>query len=138
MTATLPPVPSSMFHLAFPIADLAAARAFYVDVLGGRVGRTTPHWIDVLLWGAQITLHERPEQVLDRAARGVRHFGAVLSWLEWELLAERLTPAGVAFASPPRQQHIGTPREEAKLLLEDPSGNLIEVKAYRDPAAVFG
>ena len=35
---------SQPFHLAFPVHDLAAARAFYGDLLGCPEGRSADHW----------------------------------------------------------------------------------------------
>ena len=51
------------FHLAFPVDDLAAARAFYGGVLGCPEGRSDAAWIDFNLFGHQIVAH------LDPAAR---------------------------------------------------------------------
>jgi extradiol dioxygenase family protein len=70
-------------------------------------------------------------------AQGVRHFGAILPWSHWQALAERLVDAGCEFAAPPRITYAGTVSEQAKMLLRDPSGNLVEIKAYRDAPAVF-
>lgn len=128
MTATT----RHVFHLAFPVRDLAQARAFYVERLGARVGREGDAWLDILLWGHQITLHERPDEVLPREEQGVRHFGVVLPWAEWEALAERLRADGGGFLHEPRVLHAGTRREQAKLHLEDPSHHVLEIKAYRD------
>jgi len=127
-----------IFHLSLPVADLDDARAFYEGILLGKVGRETPEWIDILLWGHQITLQLRPQEVLPRASQGTRHFGAVLPWSDWEALAERLQSLDVRFLDPPTILHASTPDEQAKLYLEDPSFNVIEIKAYRDFAAVLG
>ena len=45
------------FHLAFPVHDLDAARAFYRDVLGCDEGRSSADWIDFDLYGHQIVAH---------------------------------------------------------------------------------
>ena len=45
------------FHLAFPVDDLAAARAFYAGVLGCDEGRSSEEWIDFSLFGHQIVAH---------------------------------------------------------------------------------
>src|SRR6476659_5232379 len=121
-----------IFHLAFPVADLAASKDFYCRVLGAGVGRENPEWLDVLLWGHQITLHRRPDEVLSVERRGKRHFGVVLPWSEWQALVDRLRRDGVAFLEEPANLLAGTPEEQAKLYLEDPSHNVIEIKAYRD------
>jgi len=60
-----------IFHLAFPVADLAAAERFYTTYLDATVGRRTSRWIDLLLFGHQLTLHERDFDAVfgaDRAA----------------------------------------------------------------------
>lgn len=127
-----------VFHLSFPVRDLAAAKAFYCGVLGARVGRDNEKWADILLFGHQLTLHQRPDEVLSPELRGVRHFGAILPWSEWEALANAIEAAGARFVSPPTVSFPGTPREQGKLLLCDPSDNLIELKAYRNAHAAFG
>jgi len=127
-----------VFHLSFPVRDLAAAKAFYCGVLGARVGRDNEKWVDILLFGHQLTLHQRPDQVPAPDQRGVRHFGAILPWPAWEALAKEIEAAGAEFSSPPTVSFAGTPREQGKLLLCDPSDNLIELKAYRNVHAAFG
>lgn len=127
-----------VFHLSIPVSDLAVAERFYVDVLGAVVGRRDPTWIDVLLWGHQITLQLRPDEVLPLAQQGKRHFGVALPWREWEALAAKLTQSGVSFLSSPERLFVGTPEEQAKLYLEDPSHNVIEIKAYRDLRTTVG
>jgi len=122
-----------IFHLSFPVRDLEEDLAWYVATLGGVPGRREAGWADVALFGAQLTLQHVPGDVLEPMPRS-RHFGATLNWSEWESLVAGLDD----FADPPRVDHKGTRREQAKAMVRDPSGNLIELKAYRDPAAVLG
>ena len=136
---TLPP-----FHLAFPVDDLAAARAFYGDLLGCREGRSADHWVDFDLHGHQIVAHLTPEIVRKRAtnpvdgeAVPVPHFGLVLAMDEWKMLAERLTQAGTDFVIPPTVRFAGEPGEQATMFLLDPAGNALEFKAMADPANLF-
>lgn len=132
------------FHLAFPVHDLAAARAFYAGVLGCREGRSADHWIDFDLFGHQIVAH------LDPAARAaphcnpvdghdvpVPHFGVVLTMPEWEMLAARVAAAGVAFGIAPHIRFRGEPGEQATMFFTDPSGNALEFKAFADDAMIF-
>jgi len=122
-----------IFHLSFPVSDLDEAIGFYMDVLGGVPGRRADDWADILLFGAQVTLQHKPADVLAPMPR-TRHFGATLQWSEWEALTSSMTD----FVEAPRRDYVGTEREQAKAMIQDPSGNLIELKTYRNPAAVLG
>lgn len=127
-----------IFHLSIPVVALEPARQFYVGILGAAKGRETPEWLDVLVWGHQITLQLRPDEVLPPAEQGGRHFGVVLPWEQWEREADRLKSMGVTFMTKPVVLKRGTPEEQAKFYLCDPSHNVIEVKAYRDVRATLG
>ncbi len=125
------------FHLSFPVRDLALAKAFYCDTLGATVGRDQDGWSDIILFGHQLTLHERPGEVLSIEQRGVRHFGIILEWDEWTRLGIALQEKGCGFEMEPVVFDSGA-REHGKFLLCDPSGNLVEIKAYRDVSTVTG
>ncbi len=126
-----PAVP--IFHLSFPVLDLAVSIAFYTEKLGGVVGRREAAWADIALFGAQVTLQQITADVLNPMPRS-RHFGATLSWEAWQELLENLQN----FVEPPRIDFPGTDKEQAKVMIADPSGNFIEIKAYRNVAAVLG
>lgn len=126
----------AVFHLSFPVSSLAASLAFYESGLGAKRGRSTGAWVDLVVFGHQLTLHEQPAQVLPRAARGVRHFGAILQWPEFEALRRRLEVERLDPAPSFVHRDAGRPTEHSKLLVEDPDGNLIEVKACRHATPV--
>ena len=126
------------FHLSIPVSDLALAARFYVDVLGATTGRVTDEWLDILVWGHQITLQLRPSEVLPPDRQGKRHFGVVLPWSDWERLSDRIRGSGISFLVPPAVAFEGTQREQAKFYLADPSNNVIEVKAYRHLTETVG
>jgi uncharacterized protein len=132
------------FHLAFPVDDLAAARAFYGGLLGCAEGRSADEWVDFDLYGHQIVAHLAPEAVRVRATNPVDgedvpvpHFGLVLAMNAWKALAERLESAGVDFVIPPTVRFVGQPGEQATMFFHDPAGNALEFKAMADPAKLF-
>ena len=132
------------FHLAFPVHDLDAARAFYGGLLGCPEGRSSEEWIDFDFFGHQIVAHHVPgvdvragSNAVDGHDVPVPHFGAVLSMPEWETLAARLDAAGVDFAMKPTVRFRGEPGEQATMFFKDPSGNALEIKAMADPANLF-
>jgi uncharacterized protein len=128
----------AIFHLAFPVRSLEASLAFYRSRFDVAVGRRQPLWVDIVLFGHQLTLHEQPAQVQPREQRGVRHFGAILAHHDWQSLRERLLACDPGLAAAIRECAAGTPEAHVKLLLEDPDGYLIELKAYQgaDPVAL--
>lgn len=132
------------FHLAFPVHDLAAARAFYGGLLGCREGRSSDHWIDFDLYGHQIVAHlsdaARPADAtnpVDGHDVPVPHFGVVLTMADWQALADRLTAAGIAFGIAPHVRFKGQVGEQATMFFRDPSGNALEFKAFADDAMLF-
>ncbi|HEX5128970.1 MAG TPA: VOC family protein [Usitatibacter sp.] len=138
------PVTVRPFHLAFPVHDIAAARAFYGGLLGCPEGRSAPDWVDFDFYGHQIVAHLAPEEtgaVAKNAVDGhgvpVRHFGVVLPMNEWEAIAERLEAAKVEFVIEPYIRFKGEPGEQATMFFLDPSGNALEIKAFADISRLF-
>ena len=132
------------FHLAFPVHDLAAARAFYGGTLGCAEGRSSEAWIDFDLFGHQIVAHLDPSAkpvVVENAVDGqdvpVPHFGVVLTMPDWQALAERLRAAGTVFGIEPHIRFAGQPGEQATMFFRDPSGNALEFKAFADDRNLF-
>ena len=133
------------FHLAFPVHDLEAARAFYGGTLGCPEGREAPgEWIDFDLMDHQVVAHLAPEEC--RAAQAnavdgkqvpVRHFGLVMEWNAWTAMRDRLERAGADFLVAPYLRFEGQAGEQATMFVTDPSGNALEFKAFRDDAMVF-
>lgn len=132
------------FHLAFPVRDLAEARAFYGGVLGCAEGRASTDWVDFDFGGHQIVAHLAPGEsrsvstsAVDGEAVPVRHFGLILSPPAWTALATRLRAAGVNFLIEPQTRFAGERGEQSTLFVLDPSGNALEFKAFADEAMIF-
>ncbi len=131
------------FHLAFPVHDLAAARAFYGSTLGCPEGRSSDAWIDFDLYGHQIVTHLSPDarETLSNPVDGqdvpVPHFGVVLTMEQWRALAARLGAAGVEFDIAPYIRFEGEIGEQATMFFRDPSGNALEFKGFVDDSQLF-
>ena len=139
----LPGMQISPFHLAFPVHDLAAARAFYGGLLGCLEGRSSAEWIDFDFFGHQIVAHLAPARATDHhnAVDGhdvpVPHFGVVLDWDTFHAFAARLKVQGVAFVIEPYIRFAGQVGEQATMFFRDPSGNALEFKAFKDRSQLF-
>lgn len=139
-------IPSSLppFHLAFPVRDLAEARAFYGDLIGCPEGRSSDEWVDFNFYGHQIVTHLAPDECsapstnsVDDHNVPVRHFGAILDMALWEALAKKLQDAGTVFVIDPYIRFKGEVGEQATMFFLDPSGNALEFKAFKNMDSLF-
>lgn len=134
---------NTRFHLALPVTDLAAAAAFYGDVLGCSRGRESDRWIDFDFWGHQLVVHLVDEiaavarNPVDGEEVPASHFGPILPWDAFEALEQRLRGAGVEFVIEPTTRFPGRRGEQRTLFVRDPSGNHLEFKAFRNIDMLF-
>ncbi|ANY18636.1 Glyoxalase-like domain protein [Tsuneonella dongtanensis] len=138
----------SPFHVAFPVHDIAAARAFYGGTMGLAEGRSDDAWVDFDLFGHQIVAHLDPNLAEKRQGDchhnpvdghdvPVPHFGVVLDMERFSHLADRLRDEGVEFVIEPYIRFAGEVGEQATMFFLDPSGNALEFKAFKDRSQLF-
>ncbi len=128
-----------LFHLAFPVADLAKTKKFYADGLGCEVGRESPTSVILNLSGHQLVAHVTQEPLTPQNGIYPRHFGLVFSQeADWEALLTRAQNQQLTFYQQPKHRFPGQPLEHRTFFLQDPFYNLLEFKYYFHPEAVFG
>ncbi|MFM1896353.1 MAG: hypothetical protein RLZZ385_1427 [Pseudomonadota bacterium] len=131
------------FHLAIQVRDIDEARDFYGVKMGLPEGRSSDQWIDFNLFGHQLVTHLNPAlgasgkvpsiaNGVDGHGVPVPHFGVVLTFPEWEALAQRLRGFVDEFVIEPYIRFKGQPGEQGTLFFLDPSGNALEFKAFRN------
>lgn len=133
------------FHLALAVRDLQSTRDFYTGLLGCQEGRSSDAWIDFDFYGHQLVAHVTggheatplPTSEVDKHAVPVPHFGVVLEWEDWHVLAEYLRGEKVEFIIDPYTRFQDQPGEQATMFFRDPSGNNLEFKTFRDPDMLF-
>jgi uncharacterized protein len=131
-TATILP-----FHLSTCVHNLDAARYFYKRVLGieeRRASQTSAHFD---FYGCQLTLHEVPgysaksiQREVDAEDVPVPHFGAALSFAEFEKVRKQLIKHNIEFVMKPHVRFINKRHEQHVMFIEDPSGHGIEIKSF--------
>ena len=132
------------FHIAFPVHNLESAREFYVNVLGCYTGRESESWIDFDLYGHQIVAHLSPDDCSPVSTNPVdeddipcRHFGVILEWGEWEVLQNRIKMLKHKFLVRPKIRFKSKPGEQGIFFINDPSGNALEFKSFKNDSMVF-
>lgn len=133
------------FHLAIPVFNLADCRAFYRDILGCTEGRSSELWVDFNFFGHQLVIHYKPKKEeeslhtnpVDGKNVPVPHFGVVLQWEEFFVLAERLNAKEIDYIIEPYIRFKGQVGEQATMFFLDPAGNALEFKAFKDMDQLF-
>ena len=131
------------FHLAAQVRDIDEARDFYGCKMGFPEGRSDEAWVDFDMFGHQFVTHLNPQigkegkvaaiaNPVDGHAVPVPHFGVVLTFEDWEQLAERVKEFITDFIIDPYVRFKGQPGEQGTLFFCDPSGNALEFKGFRD------
>lgn len=128
-----------LFHLAFPVTDIAQTEAYYVDGLGCIPGRKNSQGLILNLYGHQLVAHVTKEILSPQRGIYPRHFGLVfLQEGDWEELLKKADQQRLVFRELPKSRFVGSMLEHRTFFLEDPFYNLMEFKYYRYPEAIFG
>jgi len=67
----------------------------------------------------------------------VPHFGIVLPWKAFKGFAERLKQNNITFIIEPYIRFEGEIGEQATMFFNDPAGNALEFKAFKDIGQLF-
>ncbi|MEP1448621.1 MAG: VOC family protein [Paraglaciecola sp.] len=132
------------FHLAIPVTDLRLAEGFYGGLLDCEKGRYCEQWIDWNFFGHQLVTHVvntmpslPSHNQVDNHAVPVPHFGVVLPWKDWQQLAQTLEGNAIDFVIEPQIRFKGQTGEQATMFFQDPSGNALEFKAFKNLDQLF-
>ncbi len=131
------------FHLAIPVSNLEESVIYYRDILGLEEGRSSKKWADFNFFGHQLVCHvsdninEQVTNSVDGEEVPVPHFGVVLSIEEFEDFLLKISDKDIDFIIKPTVRFKGEIGEQRTLFFRDPSGNAIEIKAFKDMNNLF-
>ena len=138
---------ANRFHLAIPAGNLARAIYFYCGILGCTKGNSEDNqhdsWCDIDFWGNELTLHASEEKLtkeshdVDMGNVVVPHFGVHLDAIEFANLKERFKRTTPKFIDGPYIRFKGEVLEQETMFIEDPNGNILELKTMVNPNELF-
>ena len=115
-----------------------------MDVLGCSTGRQSERWIDFDFFGHQVVAHLAEDEHTPATTNPVdgkqvpaSHFGVILDWDDWHDLAEKLKAADIEFLIEPNIRFEGEVGEQATMFFQEPSGNALEFKSFKDMSQIF-
>ena len=134
---------NASFHISLPCRDIERTRSFYTEVLGASMGRSSSNWLDVDLFGHQMTFTKGkkfnfnyPHYNFEGQILPSFHFGVILREQEWNSLYQKLTETqgrsiekGIFL--------MDRSGEHQSFFVKDPDDYTIEFKCFRNPEEMF-
>ncbi|MEW7278412.1 VOC family protein [Aquimarina sp. 2201CG1-2-11] len=131
------------FHLALPCRDLEKTKSFYIHEIGAEPGRYTDQWVDVNLYGNQITFtkvgdfnfdfqnYRLGEQIIPSF-----HFGVITDVETWGKLYSKLFTMNQTVSTQATffEKKAG---EHLSFFIEDPNGYMVEFKSFKNHDEIF-
>ena len=127
---------TNCFHLAVPCGDLETAKKFYSDALGCRLDNSAQEWADVDFWGNELTLHKTQMKLpnerhdVDMGNVPVPHFGIHLKKEVFDHIKSNLENNNIKYIDKPYTRFKGTKFQQNTFFIEDPNGNVLELKTF--------
>ena len=128
---------SNPFHLALPAGDIDNTLKFYTEILGCKIGnREKGKWVDIDFWGNELTLHQtkmklpRERHDVDMGNVPIPHFGVHLEKDIFSRIKSSLKSNNIEFIDKPYTRFEGTKFEQNTFFIEDPNGNVLELKTF--------
>ena len=128
---------SNSFHLALPAGDIKKTEKFYTEILGCKTGnREAGKWVDIDFWGNELTLHQtkmklpRERHDVDMGNVPIPHFGVHLKKEVFDHIKSNLESKNISYIDKPYTRFKGTKFEQNTFFIEDPHGNVLELKTF--------
>ncbi len=129
--------------MSLPCASISKTKDFYVDLLGAEMGRNSTQWMDINLFGNQITFIKAGEfnfsfkpYKFENIVLPSFHFGVIVDKETWDLLYKRLEVSAYVFTTEAtflkdkKGEHIS-------FFIQDPNGHTVEFKSFRNHRDMF-
>lgn len=131
------------FHLSLPCLSISKTEDFYVNVIGARLGRHSSRWLDIDLFGNQITFTRAGDfnfafktYKFENTVLPAFHFGIIVDKETWDQLHNKLVQSEyelsteVVFLKDCKGEHHS-------FFIQDPNGHMVEFKSFRKQEEMF-
>ena len=133
----------SAFHVSLPCYSVTKTKNFYIDTIGAKIGRHSTQWVDIDLFGNQITFTKSGEfsfiyksYKFEDTVLPSFHFGVILDEKTWDTVFKRLSEksekptVATTFLKDKKGEHTS-------FFIEDPNGYVVEFKRFKGNEQVF-
>lgn len=133
----------NLFHLSLPCENLVETKMFYVDTVGASLGRYEINWLDINLFGHQVTFTKvgkfdftNPSYKFEGNVLSSFHFGIILNKNDWDKVYSNLNNQDLDITPKATflRNKIG---EHESFFVKDPNGYMLEFKRFKNENEVF-
>ena len=130
------------FHMSLPCLSVKETKHFY-ESIGAMLGRATQSWVDVNLYGHQITFikagkfnFSNPNYVFEGKILPSFHFGVIIDLESWNAIYSKLKNQDIELVEQTTflKDGIG---EHTSFFVKDPNDYMLEFKSFKNPTDVF-
>jgi extradiol dioxygenase family protein len=133
----------NLFHLSLPCINIKETTFFYEKIVGTKLGRQTNNWVDVNLFGHQITFTQagrfnfsNPNYVFEGTILPSFHFGIILDQEKCESIYSKLNKRDLDRVS--KSTFLkNKPGEHVSFFVMDPNHYMLEFKYFKESSEVF-
>lgn len=131
------------FHMSLPCLSVKTTKSFYFDNIGASLGRKTQNWVDIDLFGHQITFIKAekfnfscPNYVFEGKILPSFHFGVIIDEITWNNLYKTLNGKNLELVTQATflKDKAG---EHSSFFIKDPNDYMLEFKTFKKPIDIF-
>lgn len=131
------------FHMSLPCLSVKETKNFYTNTIGGSLGRVTENWVDINLFGHQLTFikaekfnFNNPNYVFEGKILPSFHFGVIVDVETWGKIYARLNEQNLEVVTQTTflKDKIG---EHLSFFIKDPNDYMLEFKSFKNADQMF-
>ncbi|MFL0353877.1 VOC family protein [Xanthomarina sp. GH4-25] len=134
---------NTSFHMSLPCLSVKETKVFYTNSIGATLGRHTQNWVDINLFGHQLTFikaekfhFNSPNYVFEGKILPSFHFGVIVDQNTWNDIYSKLKKLDLEVVEKTTflENKAG---EHNSFFIKDPNDYMLEFKCFTDSKSVF-
>jgi extradiol dioxygenase family protein len=129
--------------MSLPCLSVKETKNFYANSIGASLGRNTQNWLDVNLFGHQLTFikvakfdFNNPNYVFGGKILPSFHFGVIVDSITWKKIYSKLKESNLDVVTKALFLE-GKTGEHTSFFIKDPNGYMLEFKTFKKPNETF-
>ncbi|PWK19051.1 VOC family protein [Xanthomarina spongicola] len=134
---------NTSFHMSLPCLSVKETKNFYKNSIGATTGRHTQSWVDINLFGHQLTFikaekfnFNSPNYVFEGKILPSFHFGIIVDENTWNNIYSKLNNLDLEVVE--KTTFLSNKSgEHTSFFIKDPNDYMLEFKCFKDSKNIF-